>query len=129
MNTEGSIDPKPTGLLLSRDLFFSSKITGTAEVLGFHIAVKGGLEEAGLKEADPSYCCIFIDLSMPGLRVPDVIGAMPTNGRPPVIAFGSHVMTTQLKEAREAGCDEVFVRSQFSATLPEILTRYLKHPK
>jgi hypothetical protein len=35
------------------------------------------------------------------------------------------VQTERLEEARAAGCDEVFPRSKFSASLVSILTRYL----
>jgi hypothetical protein len=62
---------------------------------------------------------------MPGLKVEEIIGALPTTDRPVVIAFGAHVQADRLRSAREAGCDEVMPRSKFSATLPEILIRHV----
>ena len=38
-----------------------------------------------------------------------------------MIAFGSHVATDRLDEARTAGCDDVMPRSRFSGQLPDIL--------
>jgi CheY-like chemotaxis protein len=121
-----STETKATALLISRDLFFSSKVTGTAAELGFRVAVEGNVAEAASKAAHSTFRCILLDLAMPGLKVADVVGALPQANRPTVIAFGSHVDTARLDEARQAGCDEVMPRSKFSATLPEILTRTLR---
>ncbi len=117
---------RPTALMISRDLFFSSKVTGTAAELGFRVVVEGNLAQAASKAADSTYRCIILDLSTPELTVSDVIAALPTANRPTVIAFGPHVEAARLNDAREAGCDEVMPRSKFSATLPEILTRSLR---
>jgi hypothetical protein len=66
---------------------------------------------------------------MPDLRVSDVLAALPAANRPTVIAFGPHVQTARLDEAREAGCDDVFPRSKFSASLTHILTQALRIKK
>ena len=121
-----SPEPSATGLLISRDLFFSSKITGTAAELGFRVAVEGNVALAISQIAASPYRCVFLDLETPGLNVAEVIGSLPQTGRPVVMAFGSHVQTARLQEARDAGCDEVLPRSKFTATLPAILTRYLQ---
>ena len=39
----------PDGLLVTRDLFFASKITGTAAELGFRVAVEGDVAQAAQK--------------------------------------------------------------------------------
>jgi DNA-binding NarL/FixJ family response regulator len=121
-----STDTTAAALLISQDLFFSSKVTSTANELGFHVVVEGNVTEAVLKVAASTCRCLILDLSTPGLRVAEVTSALPEANRPTVIAFGSHVLTARLQEAREACCDEVMPRSKFSATLPEILTRYLQ---
>ena len=89
---------RPTALMISRDLFFSSKVTGTAAELGFRVVVEGNLAQAASKAADSTYRCIILDLSTPGLTVPDVIAALPAANRPTVIAFGPHVETARLNE-------------------------------
>ncbi len=116
------------GLLISQDLFFSSKVTGTARELGLTVESKGNLRKALSKVAEGQYGCLILDLAMPGVVVADVIAAtksLPDEDRPKVIAFCSHVHTARLEEARQAGCDDVMPRSKFSATLPELLKRSL----
>jgi DNA-binding NarL/FixJ family response regulator len=113
----------PDGLLVTRDLFFASKITGTAAELGFRVAVEGNAAQAALNAADPACRCLILDLTTPGLKVSDVLAALPAASRPHVIAFGPHVQAALLNDARKAGCDEVLPRSKFTATLVDILTR------
>ncbi len=113
----------PDGLLVTRDLFFASKISGTAAELGFRVAVEGNAAQAALNAADPACRCLLLDLTTPGLNVSDVLAALPAAGRPHVIAFGPHVQAALLNDARKAGCDEVLPRSKFTATLVDILTR------
>jgi hypothetical protein len=121
-----STDTPATALMISRELFFSSKVTSTANELGFHVVVEGNVVQAVLKVAGSKCCCLILDLATPWLRVANVISALPEASRPTVIAFGAHVLTARLQDAREGGCDEVMPRSNFSATLPDILTRYLR---
>jgi CheY-like chemotaxis protein len=112
-------------LMISQDLFFSSKVTSTANELGFRVVVEGNVAQAALKVAATKCRCLILDLATPGLIVADVLRALPEANRPRVIAFGAHVQAARLQEARDAGCDEVMPRSKFSATLPDLLTRAL----
>ena len=111
----------PHGLLLTRDLMFTSKITSTAASLGLRIDTVSTVEQLQLRAAETSPRVVFLDLSSPDFDPSLVIAALPSAGRPRVIAFGSHVDEARLNEARAAGCDEVLPRSKFSATLPELL--------
>ena len=119
-----SADASAAGLFFTRDLFFGSKVTGTAAALGFRVEMEGDVSQGLSKLSGGDYRCIILDLAMPGLVPADVIGGLPAGNRPRLIAFGSHVNTVRLVEARVAGFDEVLPRSRFSAELPEILTRY-----
>jgi CheY-like chemotaxis protein len=119
-----SADALAAGLMFTCDLFFGSKVTGTAAELGFRVDMEGDVSRGLSKLSDGNYRCIILDLAMPGLVPSDVMDRLPAENRPCVIAFGSHVNTVRLKQARGAGCDEVLPRSRFSAELPEILTRY-----
>ena len=119
-----SADVSAAGLIFTRDLFFGSKVTGTAAALGFRVDMEGDVSQGLSRVSDGNYRCIILDLAMPGLVPSDVIDRLPAENRPRVIAFGSHVDTVRLEEARGAGCDDVLPRSRFSADLPDILTRY-----
>lgn len=120
-------DPAPArGLLISNDLFFSSKVTGAADALGLKVDVVGDPSQASSMLAESAYRGLFVDLSLPGLSVVELMESLPTEGRPPVIAFGPHVQTARLEEARKAGCDRVLSRGQFDARLAEILKETLE---
>ena len=109
------------GLLVTQDVFFASKITGTAAALGFAVDVERAPDAVASRASAESYRCIIVDLATPGLNVASLVAGLPPENRPRVLAFGSHVHTALLNAAREAGCDEVMPRSRLSSALPEIL--------
>ena len=114
-------------IMFSQDLFFGSKVTGTAGAMGLHVELEADIERGLSKLAGGGYRCVILDLAMPGLSPADVVAAVKSStatDRPRVIAFGAHVHTARLEEAREAGCDEVMPRSRFSAELTKILSQY-----
>jgi len=111
----------PHGLLLTRDLMFTSKITSTASSLGLHIETVSTIEQLRLLASEMYPRVVFLDLSCPEFDPSLVVSALPSKPRPRVIAFGSHVDEARLNDARAAGCDDVMPRSKFSTTLPELL--------
>src|SRR4051794_21962791 len=114
---EGS---EPAGLLLSRDLIFTSKVTGTARELGHRVMVAGNtaLASAMIEQWRPKV--VFVDLAAGELVGTPALIAYQEAAAPgtPFVAFGSHVDTAALDAARDAGCDPVLPRSKFSAELP-----------
>jgi len=114
------------GLLISVDLFFGSKITGTAQQLGLKVETVANIGDALTRIQETSFGCVLVDLALPGLSIEELTSGLPASERPPIVAFGSHVHTSLLDAARQAGCDEVLPRSRFSSTLPELLMRYLQ---
>lgn len=115
------------GLLLSDDLIFISRVTGTARVLG--LTVQSARTSSALlelaRETPPGG--VIIDLHNPGLDLSallrDLIHICPT--RPRVIAYGSHVEAATLHAARQAGCDLVLPRSKFVEELPGSLAAWV----
>ncbi len=120
-------NPAPSGLLLSRDLIFTSKITGTARELGHRVVVAGSVPLASTMIEQGQPRIVFVDLSagdlvsIPALLAYRKIAPAETT----FLAFGSHVDTNALAAARSAGCDPVLPRSKFSAELPALIQRYL----
>jgi hypothetical protein len=108
-------------LLLSRDLFFASKVTGTAQQLGLPAATVMSLDALRDRLAEGDVTSVILDLSS-GIAPADVQAAILTSPRPRLIAFGAHVDTAALQSAQQAGFDDVLPRSKFSATLPELLS-------
>ena len=119
--------PGPAGLLLSRDLIFTSKVTGTARMLGRQVLTAGNaaLAQAMIEQWKPR--AVFVDLAAGDLVKPEALVAYRTVAGPETafIAFGSHVDTASLAAAEAAGCDPVLPRSRFSAELPELIRRFL----
>lgn len=114
------------GVLISRDLIFTTKITGTANALGYRFAVAGGRAPAlkTIEEAKPKV--VFLDLSAAELGEPEAVLAYRTaaGSTTPIIAFGPHVEVAALNAARQAGCREVMPRSRFTAELPDLIRKY-----
>ena len=115
----------PTGILLSRDLIFTSKVTGTARALGYRVLVAGTsvLALAMIEQWRPRV--VFVDLAAGDLVAPAALLGYQGLAGPATafVAFGSHVDTEALAAARAAGCDPVMPRSKFSAELPELIGR------
>ncbi|MFM9961628.1 MAG: response regulator [Planctomycetaceae bacterium] len=112
------------GLLISSDLFFTSKVTGTAQALGLRVEAVDNIASAAARLPVGDIACVLFDLSIPRVSVTDLFAVMPASVRIPIIAFGSHVNVELLEAARSAGA-EVMPRSQFASTLPEILRTHL----
>jgi DNA-binding NarL/FixJ family response regulator len=121
------VTTEPTGLLLSRDLIFTSKVTGTARALGRRVLVAGNSTLAASMIEQGRPVVIFVDLAAGDLASPSAIQALRGVAAPgtPFVAFGSHVDTAALAAAASAGCDPVLPRSRFSAELPDLIRRYL----
>jgi DNA-binding NarL/FixJ family response regulator len=116
----------PIGLLLSRDLIFTSKVTGTANALGHRVVVVGGVEKALALIAERTPVVVFVDLAAGDLASPGAIGRYREAAPPgtPFLAFGSHVDVQALADAKAAGCDPVLPRSRFTSELPALIRRY-----
>lgn len=127
----GAAAAGPTGLLLSRDLLFTTKVTGTARELGHRVLVAGNvaLAQSMIEQWRP--VVVFVDLAAGDLvAVPAILAYRKLAGpATPFIAFGSHVETQALDAARSAGCDPVLPRSRFSAELPELIRQAFQAPR
>ena len=111
------------GLLISPDLFFTSKVTGTAGALGLRVEAFDDVATAAARLASGELACVLFDLGAPQASITDLFAAMPASAPISVIAFGSHVNVELLETAQAAGA-EVMPRSQFASTLPDILKRH-----
>ncbi len=119
MNTE------KRGLLLSSDLFLTSRITGAAENLGCRLETAATVDDAATKLSDTNYRCLLIDLTVPGLNLSTLLDATNSSDECVSIAYGPHVQIKQLEAARDAGCDIVLPRSRFNTELEDLLKTHL----
>lgn len=125
MTQSNPLPEESVGLLLSKDLIFTSKITGTARELGQRVMVAGQptLATKMLEQWKPRV--VFVDLSAGELVSPAAILAyrqIAPEAR--FVAFGSHVDAQALATAKDAGCHDVMARSRFSANLPDLIRAY-----
>jgi DNA-binding NarL/FixJ family response regulator len=111
---------EPVGLLLSDDLIFTSRITGTARALGLFLRAARTVDALLALATQNQPRCVIVDLAIPGLVLADLFRQLGDN-RPRVVAYGSHVDAESLRAARAAGCDPVMPRSQFIEVLPTAL--------
>jgi hypothetical protein len=117
---------QPSGILLSRDLIYTSKVTGTARKLGHQVMVAGDRQLAAAMIEQQRPRVVFVDLAAGDLVQPEALVAFQHLAGPNTafVAFGSHVDTAALAVARAAGCSAVMPRSKFSAELPELIRLY-----
>jgi DNA-binding NarL/FixJ family response regulator len=118
----------PLALLLSDDLMFTSRITGTARDLGLMVKVARTPEVLLSLARQQTPRCVLLDLANPGLVLADFLRQLAEvcNPLPRLVAYGSHVDTETLRAARAAGCDLVLPRSKFVEELPKALTQWLE---
>jgi CheY-like chemotaxis protein len=123
-------NPNHTGLLVSRDLIFTSKIKGTADALGYRLVVAGNqaLAVSSIETSQPRL--ILIDLTAGDIARREALEAYRQTAGPEVwlVAFGPHVDVESLAMARSAGCQLVLPRSKLAAELPELLRQYFEKP-
>ena len=113
------------GYLLSDDLLFISRITGTARSQSIELRpVRDAAQLVALVQDQPP-ACVLIDLQNPGLEIESLVPELTANGRPYLVGYGSHVDAATLKRARDAGCDLVLPRSKFVEVLADDLKRWM----
>jgi CheY-like chemotaxis protein len=106
------------------DLFFASKIRGTAEALG--VAVSFPRHADGVREVikQNSPALIICDLNSEKLDMMGLAKTLKEDSNTkdiPLIGFLSHVQTDLQRAAQEAGFDHVMPRSLFTKNLSAIL--------
>ncbi|GIW79987.1 MAG: hypothetical protein KatS3mg105_1794 [Gemmatales bacterium] len=115
-------------LVLCDDLLFFSRISATAETLGFSARAAKTMDALKAFARNEPPTCVIIDLANPTLKLDclmnDIREVCPH--MPRVVAFGAHVDAGLLRAARAAGCDPVLPRSKFTSDLPTQLREWLQ---
>jgi len=110
---------------ITRDLIFSTKITGTGKALGLdaRAASLPSAARAALSGGDTRL--VFVDMALPDSEGVDAIAhAAGLDPRPTIVAFYSHVDAKLAQMATAAGADITMPRSRFSEELPAIFQKY-----
>ena len=119
-----------TGLVLSDDLVFVSRITATAQAAGLVVRQARSPGELIALAAKNPPAGVILDLQNPGLDLTALLAELRTTCpvMPRVTAYGSHVEAELLRSAREAGCDLVLPRSKFVKELDSQIVMWLTSP-
>lgn len=106
------------------DMFFASKIRGTAEQLNVDIRFARGLESVLTAARETSPALIVADVQSQKIDAVALAKALKDDEELrhiPLLGFLSHVLVDLQREAISAGFDKVIPRSAFSRDLAAIL--------
>jgi hypothetical protein len=115
-----------SGLLVSRDLIFTTKIKGTAADLGYPMLVASTQSQAVSIIMMYRPPVVLVDLTAGEMAASSALRAYQEMAGADtwLIAFGPHVDEDALAAAKAVGFHVVLPRSIFTAKLPELLRRY-----
>jgi CheY-like chemotaxis protein len=107
------------------DLFFASKIRGTAEELGVTVGFARDIDvliDAALRDPPSLIICDLHSRKVDPTDLAKQLKADEELCTIPLLGFFSHVQTELQRQAEAAGFDQVIPRSAFSKNLGEILS-------
>jgi len=108
------------------DLFFASKIRGTAEQIGTRVRFVRSIPDALARARDEMPALVIADLNASGCDALDLARAFKGDealAGVPLLGFFSHIQRELQQAAIAAGYDRVMPRSAFTKNLAEILSR------
>jgi CheY-like chemotaxis protein len=107
------------------DLLFTSKITDTGRHLGIKVEVANSIAQLEERATAIQPSLVLIDLGSNGVDYAGSIRRLrKASPNTVLIAYGSHVDKQLREQAKDSGCHEVYVRSEFVKVLPDLLRRY-----
>lgn len=140
---------RPLLVCFVADLMFSTKISSVAAHLDYEVrwiesadALPGAAGPTGegpgerlegqsgalferITAWQPALLIFDLDNEMiPWRRWIAALKSSPATRRLPILAYGAHVNTQALSDARSAGADAVVARSRFSSALPELIREH-----
>ena len=107
------------------DLFFASKIRGTAEQIGTRVQFSRSVPDAVAKVREEAPALIIADLNASCCDVLELARALKSDDAltgVPLLGFFSHIQTELQQAAIAAGYDRVIPRSAFTKNLAAILS-------
>src|SRR5687767_12938308 len=107
------------------DLFFASKIRGTAEQVGTRVQFSRSIPDAAAKAREEAPALIIADLNASCCDVLELARALKSDdslASVPLLGFFSHIQTELHQAAIAAGYDRVIPRSAFTKNLADILS-------
>lgn len=111
------------GILLSADLLIGSQVVSAARQSGVELRIVGSLDQLPAALEEQPCELLVADLSLPQFRPDEIVRLARAAQAPPrkLLAFVPHVMGETLRDAAQAGFDQVLTRGQFHAQAGPIL--------
>ena len=106
------------------DLFFASKIRGTAEELGVTATFARSIDaliQAARRDRPSLIICDLHSQKVDPMELAKQLKADKELRSIPLLGFFSHVQTELQRQAKDAGFDRVMPRSAFTQNLAEIM--------
>jgi len=124
--------PYHTGMIVycCPDLIFATRIRATAEAEGVPSrpardaqALRKRLDQVDDGKRNEPVTGVIVDLDLGADAIAMIEQVKQHDAALPVVAYGSHVAFEILQQAKDGGADFVMPRSQFTATLGDIVKR------
>src|SRR5687767_14691004 len=115
----------PNVIAIVDDLFFASKIRGTAEQVGARVQFSRSIPDAVAKAREEAPALIIVDLNAGCCDVLELARALKGDealAGVVLLGFFSHIQTELQQTATTAGYDRVMPRSAFTKNLAQILS-------
>jgi CheY-like chemotaxis protein len=112
-------------IAIVNDLFFASKIRGTAEQIGVTTSfprTADAVVESAARDKPSLILCDLHSQKIDAVELAKKLKADESTRNVPLIGFFSHVQTDLQHAANEAGFDRVIPRSMFARDLVKILS-------
>ncbi len=112
-----------TCFYLTKDLFLSTRIGGLGHACQVSVEVISSAEVLSTRLRTEPRSLVIIDLTLSGLDLAATVRQLREVAADcRIVAYGPHVDTDRLSEARAAGCDEVLPRSQLDHAIRRIFS-------
>jgi len=105
-----------SALLVTQDLFFSSRIEGLARSAGVRLQIASRLPEP---DAELDWDVLILDLELPGLDFDELAQRLKSHEFR-TVGYGSHVKTHLFDAGRDAGIEQLVARGSLCDRLREL---------
>lgn len=110
-------------VLVTKDLMFSSRVQALAKKNDLPLKVVSSLQALSSAMESNATQLVAVDLETRGVSTAQWLESIEKvqGSQPKTIAYAPHGQVQKIKEAREAGFDQVLTRGQFDSQIGEIL--------
>ena len=118
-----------TILVVAQNLIFLPRVESAAVPFGIKVRLAATAEKFGELHRQADVLLVLVDLEGSRGAWAAVVGRLvASESRPRIVAYGPHSDVETLDLARNAGCDQVLTKGQFSSTLHDLVRTAAAQP-